>query len=122
MKELCEKLAEQYAEDKSKAYYIDKYGERTWYMTKRGEYSKEDFLAGYQAAKDQLADADKVMPQWISVEERLPEDEREVLVVYCGEGIQDVHMSWYEGDEFGWATTGYVSHWMELPAPPKEEK
>lgn len=32
------------------------------------------FLAGYQAAKDQLADADKVMPEWISVKERLPED------------------------------------------------
>lgn len=97
--------------------------------------------------KDQLADTDKVMcnttmeeikavdtgelmpitnlptsAKWISVKDRLPEDEREVLVVYCGEGIQDVHMSWYEGDEFGWATLGYVSHWMELPAPPREEK
>ena len=27
------------------------------------------FLAGYQAAKDQLADGGKVMPQWISVKE-----------------------------------------------------
>lgn len=62
------------------------------------------------------------MNKWISVKDRLPEDEREVLVVYCGEGIKDVHMSWYEGDEFGWATLGYVSHWMELPEPPKEEK
>lgn len=38
------------------------------------------FLAGYQAAKDQLADADKVMnspkklDSWISVKDRLPED------------------------------------------------
>ncbi len=31
------------------------------------------FLDGYKAAKDQVADADKVMPQWISVKDRLPE-------------------------------------------------
>lgn len=51
MKELCEKLAEQYAEDKSKAYYIDQNGDQKWYITERGRYSKEDFLAGYKAAK-----------------------------------------------------------------------
>lgn len=53
MKELCEKLAEQYAEDKSKAYYIDQNGDQKWYITERGRYSKEDFLAGYKAAKQE---------------------------------------------------------------------
>jgi hypothetical protein len=60
--------------------------------------------------------------QWISVKDRLPEDDREVLVVLNGESYKDVHVSWHDGEDFGWATTGYVSHWMELPAPPKEEK
>lgn len=50
MKALPEKLAEQYADDKSKAYYIGENGEKKWYITPRGQYSKEDFLAGYQAA------------------------------------------------------------------------
>ena len=45
-----EEMAEEYAEDKSKAYYMDKYGCQTWYMTERGRYSKDDFLAGYHTA------------------------------------------------------------------------
>lgn len=52
MKALPEKLAEQYADDKSKAYYIGENGEKKWYITPRGQYSKEDFLAGYEAATD----------------------------------------------------------------------
>jgi|688.fasta_scaffold1266571_1 hypothetical protein len=83
---------------------------------------EQGFLAGYKAAQDQVADVSKVMLQWISVSDRLPENDREVLVVLNGESYKDVHVSWHDGEEFGWATTGYVSHWMELPAPPKEEK
>lgn len=53
MKTWCEQLlAEQYAEDRSKAYYVDESGEWKWYITERGRYSKVDFLAGYKAAKD----------------------------------------------------------------------
>ena len=52
MKTWCEQLlAEQYAEDRSKAYYVDESGEWKWYITERGRYSKVDFLAGYKAAK-----------------------------------------------------------------------
>jgi hypothetical protein len=74
------------------------------------------FFAGYQAAKDQLADADKVMPQWISVKDRLPEDGVEVLVVSDGE----TGASWHEAGEFGWAIGGTVTHWAPLPKPPEE--
>lgn len=37
---------------------------------------KSAFLAGYQAAQDQLAEVSKVMPQWISVKDRLPNVEK----------------------------------------------
>lgn len=44
-----EEMAEEYADDKSKAYYIGENDENKWYITPRGQYAKEDFLAGYQA-------------------------------------------------------------------------
>ena len=67
--------------------------------------------------KDQLADADKVMPQWISVKDRLPENGVEVLVVSDGE----TGASWHEAGEFGWAIGGTVTHWMPLPEPPEDK-
>jgi len=69
------------------------------------------FLAGYQAAA----------PQWISVKDRLPENDNEVLIVASGE----VTTAFYEAGDFGWSygTTGYettITHWMPLPKPPEE--
>lgn len=81
------------------------------------------FLAGYQAAKDQLADADNVMnspekpDSWISVKDRLPEDGDEVIVVSNGKPCA----SWHEAGDFGWAVGGKVTHWMPLPEAPKGE-
>ncbi len=63
-----EQLAEDYANDRHKDC---DYPAEILRHTKKA--TETVFLAGYQAAKDQLADADKVMPQWISVKERLPE-------------------------------------------------
>ena len=97
---------------------------------------KAAFLAGYQAAKnspekpdtcEHILDMEKMVDVnssggWISVKDRLPEDDRQVLVVLNGERYKDVYVSWHNGEDFGWPTIGYVSHWMELPAPPKEDK
>lgn len=77
--------------------------------------------------------------QWISVEDRLPPDDEDVLVYHQ----QDSHISvgffekdnvqWYiesDGNKFytdtgweteiPWAQKGRVTHWMPLPKPPKE--
>lgn len=114
------------------------------------------FLAGYKAAQDQLADADKVMcsttmeeiravdtgeiipitnlpkpAQWISVKDRLPEEVLVLIVTKKGR----VTVGTYEAENKLWTALdpyllGYIDsvhypsvmYWMELPAPPKEEK
>lgn len=142
MKTWCEQLlAEQYAEDRSKAYYVDESGEWKWYITERGRYSKVDFLAGYKAAKEQFRSTtkeagDKLTPTgWISVKDRLPEEGEEVLVFgqYLNDipkvlgvksrykGDQDWKYTWEGSDEWVYREDD-VTHWMPLPEPPKEEK
>ncbi len=48
-----EELAAEYGEAVSKSWYISAEGERKWYPNGRDRHAKEDFLAGYQAAKDE---------------------------------------------------------------------
>ena len=83
---------------------------------------REGFLAGYQAAKDQVAHADKVIPQWISVKDRLPRPGQEVLAFDNGimrvQAISD-HGTWHP---YVNGAKCNPSHWMELPEAPKEEK
>ena len=98
---------------------------------------RKAFIAGYQAAKDQLADADKVMNSsnnsngWISVKERLPEDHQYVLGVVFGDieigyinrlTTDPNEFSWEAGDN--WIDKGHsaLTHWMPLPTPPEESK
>lgn len=81
---------------------------------------KEDFLAGYKAAQ-----------QWISVKDRLPAPQEEVL--WWNKAAHQAGVSSYEYMPYcndtmiEWGDAGNVSiknftHWMELPAPPKEEE
>jgi hypothetical protein len=132
---------------------------------------EQGFLAGYQAAKDQLADTSKVMAdenkfvartvpmyglatekwnssdtiggllnksaanhalgalakktssQWISVKERLPEYDVDVLTIEDGEmevnAVSEYTQWWWSSDE-GFERN--PTHWQPLPEPPKEEK
>lgn len=101
---------------------------------------QQDFLAGYKAAKDQVADVDKVMNSsnnsngWISVKDRLPEEDIAVLVYgqvlndppdvigvrrrYNGD--QEWKHTWESEDGFIYREDD-VTHWMPLPPAPKEE-
>lgn len=72
-----------------------------------------------------MLEADRI--HWISVKERLPDIDAEVLIV-TGEGLYDVAQ--YSGaDRFwtlernplAWVTVADVTHWMPLPEPPKEK-
>lgn len=62
--------------------------------------------------------------EWISVNDRLPEDGQKVITTK--NGIVDIQ--WYEKRRNGWISQGNwfwsmatVSHWMPLPDPPKED-
>ena len=66
--------------------------------------------------------------EWISVKERLP-DEQGAVLGYCIGG-KHKQLSWMDiyywtGEKFGHPNpheNDEVTHWMPLPEPPKEEK
>lgn len=91
------------------------------------------FLAGYQAAKDEMNYPEKP-DGWINVKERLPEiaDGRFIsddvlwisrhgeMHVSCLEQLRhEIRVDWGEA---GLLKLDQVTHWMPLPEPPKEEK
>jgi len=114
-----EELAEEY---KNKIAQRDIYAMGT--LSQRElDYLKEAFLAGYQAAT----------PQWISVKDRLPEEDIAVLVYgqvlndppdvigvrrrYNGD--QEWKHTWESEDGFIYREDD-VTHWMPLPKPPEK--
>lgn len=66
--------------------------------------------------------------EWISVKERLPDADHEVLI-HTVDGDMHFASLWCDvGEEPIWANRNYelfecenITHWMELSAPPKED-
>ena len=83
----------------------------------------------FAQAADAIEDLSK--PKWISVEERLPERDKYVLVRYANNDMAvacvfggDEHMTfWRAMTDEGWCADCDTepTHWMPLPEPPKEE-
>ena len=60
--------------------------------------------------------------RWIPVTERLPEEDEEVLVVAVNDFNKDDRWAAIDWLYCGtWQQHSIVTHWMPLPAPPKEE-
>ena len=91
------------------------------------EYERQDVCDG---AEDRewlmkcLNEAPALTPQneWVSVEERLPEEKQRVIVRCERVGTSVGWILWGR-----WMTdigphAGDVTHWMPLPAPPQKEK
>ena len=83
----------------------------------------------YDYAEDAAADAlayiqqlEAQVPKWISVEERLPEYGRYLVIIQTECGMGKVITATY--NDMGWWTygnSGELTHWMPLPEPPKED-
>ncbi|KAF5053588.1 hypothetical protein DSECCO2_396900 [anaerobic digester metagenome] len=90
-----------------------------------------DYIRGIHAAKLEIARAPVVDPvKWVSVSEKLPEDERPVLTFmgYGGErviGFQQIQSYFCFDPNPHWQYGGLlrdgqsITHWMPLPDPPR---
>ena len=92
-------------------------------------------------ALDYIQQLEAQQPRWISVGERLPEEDQEVLLIAHGWEPKSMYIghlhhveaetSWLTGitsKESEWSISGWsylrapeVTHWMPLPQPPEEE-
>lgn len=72
----------------------------------------------------EACDYKAAVPRWISVKERLPE-KREWVLCLCEADIIDVlrweNNEWYH-DPMHVYFPSFVTHWMPLPTPPKEDE
>ena len=64
--------------------------------------------------------------EWISVDERLPEEKVNCIVyykhAYCdNDDYWAIGICFYDGDKFKMDWSYKVTHWMPLPKPPKGE-
>lgn len=91
------------------------------------KYARRAYMAGYRKQ------------EWISVDERLPEDmygkfRKRIIVLVCTESgkvstasrqrafhFDKTKLEWQELDTFEWNYRKKVTHWMPLPEPPKGE-
>lgn len=83
---------------------------------------KNGYERGYNDATD-----NNVGSKWISVSERLPEDDSNVLAyLRIGEEGRIYPANYAKGVwwdcSFNTPATKTTTHWMPLPEPPKEEK
>jgi len=121
-----DELARDYCDPILSDEYAKAIGREDWIGTKcvwvgEGHEMYKAFLAGYQAAA----------PQWISVEDRLPEignrRSKDVLILdeYGEMSVEpfeiinnEIVVEWGEA---GARPLSDFTHWMPLPEPPKEE-
>jgi len=85
----------------------------------------KDLQSEIDMDNDILRELDNARPRWISVEERLPEKSGHYLAVMNGKTGEayyghESHI-WLDPCEEWENWTRFVTHWMPLPQPPKEE-
>ena len=73
---------------------------------------------------DYLLDNCVTVQEWISVDDRLPEEKVNCIVhykhAYCdNDDYWAIGMCFYDGEKFQLNPAYKVTHWMPLPQPPK---
>jgi hypothetical protein len=119
-----EEMAEEYLRYENESHYWAKHAFLAGYKAAQEQQEKEwgalvsKGRIAMQTLNDQFADISKVMPQWISVKDRLPEDASDVLIAWA-DGVSEACFC-----DDSWCRDGrrllWVTHWMPLPEPPPE--
>ena len=82
----------------------------------------------YPSEREELADGlianGVTVQEWISVDERLPEEKVNCIVhykhAYCdNDDYWAIGICFYDGEKFQMNLSYKVTHWMPLPKPPK---
>ena len=68
----------------------------------------------------ELSDFINDRPRWISVEERLPERDKDVLCFFRYPDSTTVCQNVYYGNGHWLGEGSFVTHWMPIPQPPEE--
>lgn len=91
----------------------------------KAAFETDGYLSPYM---QRMIDACPTVGEWISVNERLPEDCKKILVIN-GHGYIGISALWRkDGSRWTWIdSAGHfnhvndITHWMPLPEPPKED-
>ena len=84
------------------------------------DHTEDEYIA------DTLLDNGITVQEWISVDERLPEEKVDCIVhykhAYCNnDGYWAIGFCFYDGEKFRINLAYKVTHWMPIPQPPKGE-
>ena len=80
------------------------------------DFEQAEYLADY------LVKNGVTVQEWISVKDRLPEDQEEGLVCTRSKnGVRNIDKGYMAIDRFIHRGRAEVTHWMPLPQPPKGE-
>ena len=79
-----------------------------------------------EAVADYLLDSGVTVQEWISVDDRLPEEKVNCIVhykhAYCdNDDYWTIGICFYDGEKFQLGPAYKVTHWMPIPHPPKGE-
>lgn len=72
-------------------------------------------------AVNRIQEAEKHYLRWISVKDRLPEEDKYCLIFFNNSAqSKGIDCAYYYGDQ-EWSLEEHITHWMPLPEPPKEK-
>ena len=96
------------------------------------EHGNEDFICGIETVLEYAENLPTTengvtVQEWISVDDRLPEEKVNCIVhykhAYCdNDDFWAIGMCFYDGNKFQLYWSYKVTHWMPLPEPPKGER
>ena len=89
-------------------------------------YDLCDMFEGSEKIADLLIENGVTVQEWVSVNDRLPEEKVNCIVhykhAYCdNDDYWAIGISFYDGKEFQIGLSYKVTHWQYLPQPPKGE-